>query len=119
MTVSRLETLPIEICRIIIDFITTWTVKDLSCTSKWLREACLPALFRHVEFPFSEAGFDGLKSLVKSDAHYNVVSFTYVVPELPKADFDSFKFDLLTPDSYVETAKELYDAGDDADESPS
>ncbi len=72
MTVRRLETLPIEICRIFVDFITLPTVKDLSRASKWLREACLPALFRHVEFPFS-------------DAHYHVVSFTYVVPELLKA----------------------------------
>lgn len=34
-------------------------------------------------------------------------------------DFDRFKFDLLTPDSYVEEAKDLYDAGGEADECPS
>jgi hypothetical protein len=75
-------TLLIKFCYIIIGFITLLTVKGLSHASKWLREACLLALSRHVEFPFSEAGFNGLKSLVKSDAHYHVVSFTYVVPKL-------------------------------------
>ena len=34
-------------------------------------------------------------------------------------DFSSFKYDLLTPDSYVETAKEIYDGGGGADEYPS
>ncbi|KAH8799386.1 hypothetical protein F5884DRAFT_811731 [Xylogone sp. PMI_703] len=119
---SRLENLPPEISRVIIDLLAPWNVKNLSLSSKRLREVCLPSLFRSVEFPFSDAGFDGLKSLMKSDARYHVASFTYAVPELLKADildFNRFKSDLLTPDSYVETAKELYDAGDEADESPS
>jgi hypothetical protein len=83
--ISRLETLPTEIFRIIINFLTPWAVKDLSRTSKRLREACLPSLFRRIEFQFSEAGFDGLKSLLKSDARNYIVSFTYAVPELLKA----------------------------------
>jgi hypothetical protein len=82
---NRLETLPTEISRIIIDFLRPWEVKDLSRASKRLREACLPSLFRRVEFQFSEAGFDGLKSLLKSDARNHIVSFTYAVPELLKA----------------------------------
>ncbi|KAG0644948.1 hypothetical protein D0Z07_9341 [Hyphodiscus hymeniophilus] len=115
---NRLETLPTEIFRIIINFLCPWDVKDLSRSSKRLREACLPSLFRRVKFQFSQAGFDGLKNLLKSDARNHIVSFTYVVPELLKADlldFDYFRSDILTPDSYVETAKELYDAGDEAD----
>jgi hypothetical protein len=32
--------------------------------------------------------------------------------------FDRFKSDILTPDSYVEIAKEFYDAGGKADECP-
>jgi hypothetical protein len=83
--ITRLETLPTEIFRIIIDFLTPWVVKDLSRASKRLRESCLPSLFRRVKFQFSEAGFDGLKSLLKSDARNHIVSFTYVVPELLKA----------------------------------
>jgi hypothetical protein len=82
---TRLETLPIEISRIIIDLLLPWHVKDLSRASKRLREACLPSLVRRVEFQFSEAGFDGLKSLLTSDARHHVVSFTYVVPDLLKA----------------------------------
>jgi hypothetical protein len=82
---NRLETLPTEIFRIIIDLLTPWNVKDLSRVSKRLRESCLPSLFRRVEFQFSEAGFDGLKSLLKSDVRNHIVSFTYVVPELLKA----------------------------------
>jgi hypothetical protein len=80
---------------------------------------------------------------MKSDARYYVASVTYVDPELLKAgkyvscvpkvcrncadaahsraeilDFNRFKSDLLTPDSYVETAKDLYYAGGEADECP-
>lgn len=79
---SRLEAVPAEISSTIITFLTSREVKDLSWVSKRLREACLPSLFRRVKFQFSEAGFVGLKSLMKSDARYHVVSFTYVVPEL-------------------------------------
>ena len=82
---NRLETLPTEISHIIIDFLTPWNVKDLSRVSKRLREACKPSLFRRVKFQFSEAGFDGLKSLLKSDARNHIASFTYAVPELLKA----------------------------------
>ncbi|KAH6703074.1 hypothetical protein BKA61DRAFT_191912 [Leptodontidium sp. MPI-SDFR-AT-0119] len=142
---SRFETLPTEISRIIIDRLPLWDVKDLSRTSKSVREACMPFLFRCVEIPFSTDGFNNLKSLINTDARYHIVSFTYVVPELLKAgnilsfmlnksagitltqplsrteilDFSCFKYDLLTPDSYVETAKEIYDGGGRADEYPS
>jgi hypothetical protein len=69
----------------IIDLLLPWEVKKLCRANKRLREACLPPLFRRVEFKFSEAGFNELKTLMKSDARYHVVSFTYVVPELLKA----------------------------------
>ena len=81
---SRIETLPSEISRIIIDLLPLWDVKDLSRTSKSVRESCLPCLFHSVEIPFSTDGFNGLKSLIESDARYHIVSFTYVVPELLK-----------------------------------
>ncbi|KAH6662963.1 hypothetical protein B0J14DRAFT_621705 [Halenospora varia] len=119
---SRLETLSIEIFYNIIDLLTPWDVKDLSRASKRVRELCLLSLFRCVEFPFSNAGFDGLTSLTKSDTRYHVVSLTYTVPQLLKTeilDFNRFKSDLLTLDSYVETAKDIYDANGKADECPS
>ena len=85
---SRLETLPMEISCIIIGLLSPWEVKDLSRVSKRLREASLPSLFCCVEFPFSDTGFDGMKRLMKSDARYHVVSFTYAVPELLKTGND-------------------------------
>ena len=81
---NRLETLPTEISRIIINLLSPWDVKNLSRASKRLREVCLPSLFRCVEFQFSEAGFNGLKSLLKSDTRYYVISFNYAVLELLK-----------------------------------
>ena len=81
---SRFESLPTEISRIIIDLLPLWDVKRLSRTSKSVREACMPSLFRCVQILFSVDGFNKLKSLIKTDARYYVVSFTYVVPELLK-----------------------------------
>jgi hypothetical protein len=85
----------------------------------------------------SQAGFEGLKNILKSDARHHVVSFTYAVPELLKTgkyflwydvfaltplespmdilNFDIFKTHILTPNSYVEEAKIWYDAGEGAD----
>ncbi|KAG4427933.1 hypothetical protein IFR05_016583 [Cadophora sp. M221] len=116
---SRFESLPTEISRIIIDLLPLWDIKDLSRTSKSVREACMPSLFRCVEIPFSTDGFNRLKSLMNMDACYYIISFIYVVLELLKSDFSDFKYDLLTPDSYVEIAKEIYDGGGGADEYPS
>lgn len=45
----------------------------------------MPSLFRCVEIPFSNDGFNGLKSFINTDARYHIVSFTYVIPELLKA----------------------------------
>ncbi|KAH7370278.1 hypothetical protein BKA65DRAFT_522102 [Rhexocercosporidium sp. MPI-PUGE-AT-0058] len=92
---------------------------NLSRTSKSVREACLPCLFHSVEILFSTDGFNGLKSLIESDARYHIVSFTYVVPKLLKPNFSCFQSQLLTPDNYVEITKEMYDASSKADEYPS
>jgi hypothetical protein len=103
---------------------------------------CLPFLFCHVGFRFSEAGFHELENLITSNVRHHVVSLAYVVPELLKTgeelsvsyidltwpspnvctdilDFDWFKSDIFTPDTYVEEAKDLYDAGYPANECPS
>jgi hypothetical protein len=83
--IPRLETLPTEILSTIIGLLPFWEVKDLSRASRRLRKVCIPSLFHHVEFQFSETGFEGLKSLLESDVRDHVVCFTYSVPELLKA----------------------------------
>ncbi|KAH7408852.1 hypothetical protein BKA64DRAFT_773287 [Cadophora sp. MPI-SDFR-AT-0126] len=87
---SRFETLPSEI-------------SHLSRISKSVKEACIPCIFHSVEILFSTDGFNGLKSLIKSDTRYHIISFTYVIPELLKPkilDFSCFQSQLLTPDNY-------------------
>ena len=79
-----LETLPTEILRTVIDLLTPWDIKRLSCTSNQLREVCLPSLFRRVHFEFSQDSFEELKSFLQSDVRHHVISFTYKVPELLK-----------------------------------
>ena len=79
---THFETLTAEALYLVIDLLSLSDIKQLSCTNTQLRRACLPFLFRHVEFPFSKAGFDDLRSLLESDARQHVVSFTYIVPEL-------------------------------------
>jgi hypothetical protein len=79
---SHFETLTAEALHVVIDLLPHWEIKQLSCANKQLREACLPFLFRHVEFQFSKAGFEDLRSLLKSEARQHVVSLTYIAPEL-------------------------------------
>ncbi|KAM3522948.1 hypothetical protein MY4038_008392 [Beauveria bassiana] len=119
---NRLERLPTEIIHAVVEFLAPWDVKDLSYTSKRLRQACLPRIFRRVKFEFSLTGIEELKGLLKSDVRSHVRSFSYEVTELLKPeilDFDCFRSDVLTPDKYVDIAKEMYDEGDDADDFPS
>ncbi|OBT49884.1 hypothetical protein VE04_09715 [Pseudogymnoascus sp. 24MN13] len=116
---TRLETLPTEILHAVVDHLAPWEVKRLSCTSKRLRHACLSILFCNVTFDFSLTGIEGLKDLLKSNVCSYIVSFTYEVTELlnPKIlDFDLFRSDILTLDSYVDIAKDKCDAGYEADE---
>lgn len=79
------EKLPTEILQAVAGLLPLWKVRDLSCASKRVRQACLPSLFRCVKFEFSQAGIEGLEGLLKSDARRHVASFTYAVPELLKA----------------------------------
>ncbi|OBT92531.1 hypothetical protein VE01_09445 [Pseudogymnoascus verrucosus] len=116
---TRLETLPTEILHAVVDYLPLWDIKDLSCASKRLRQASLSILFRHVKFEFSQAGIEGLKDLLKSNVCEHIASFTYEFTELLKTeilDFDHFRSNILTPDSYVDIAKDKYDAGYEADE---
>ncbi|PMD18670.1 hypothetical protein NA56DRAFT_526002, partial [Hyaloscypha hepaticicola] len=116
-----LETLLIEIFRIIINLLTPWNIKDLSYISKRLREVYLLFLFYYIEFQFSETGFNRLKSLLKSNIRNHIISFTYIIPELLKAnilDFDYFKSNILIPDNYIEIVKELYNTGSEIDKCP-
>ncbi|KFZ15857.1 hypothetical protein V502_05382 [Pseudogymnoascus sp. VKM F-4520 (FW-2644)] len=116
---TRLETLPTEILQAVVGHLAPWDIKGLSCTSKRLRQACLSILFRHVKFEFSLAGIEGLKDLLKSNVCGHIASFTYEITELlnPGTYLRSLgESDILTPDSYVDIAKDKYDAGCEADE---
>ncbi|ATY61392.1 F-box Skp2 [Cordyceps militaris] len=98
---TRLERLPTEIVHAVVGFLKPWDVKKLSYTSKRLRQACLPTIFRRVEFEFSLHGIGELKDLLKSDVRSHVRSFSYELTGLLKP------------------AKEMHDEGDDADKIPS
>ena len=80
----RFETLPADALRAVLDLLPPWEIKQLSRASEQLREWSLPFLFRHVEFQFSQVGFEDLRSLLKSDARYHIICFTYTAPELLK-----------------------------------
>ena len=77
---SYFETLTAESLYLVIDLLLLSEIKQLSCTNTLLRRACLPFLFHHVKFQFSESGFNDLRSLLNSEAHQHVVSFTYMAP---------------------------------------
>ncbi|KFY50997.1 hypothetical protein V495_00022 [Pseudogymnoascus sp. VKM F-4514 (FW-929)] len=116
---TRLETLPTEILLAVVDHLPVWEIKDLSRASKRLRQACLSTLFRHVKFEFSQAGVEGLNDLLKSNVCGHIASFTYGITELlnPEIlDFSRFRSDILTPDSYVDRAKDMYEAGHKLDD---
>ncbi|KAH8745171.1 hypothetical protein F5882DRAFT_312818, partial [Hyaloscypha sp. PMI_1271] len=86
-----------------------------------LREVYLLSLFYRIKIRFLEAGFNRLKNLIKLDTRYYIVSFTYIVLELLKAkmlDFNYFKSNLLTPNNYIETAKDLYNDNSEANKYP-
>jgi hypothetical protein len=60
------ETLPPDILHSVVDLLPLREIKDPSASTR-LREACLPTLFRRVEFEFSEAGIGELRGILKSD----------------------------------------------------
>ena len=82
--IAHLELLPTNILSMIADRFRLWKIRLLSLVSKRLREVCLPFLFGHNEFQFSEAGFDELESFLTLDVRHHVVFLAYVVPELLK-----------------------------------
>ncbi len=138
---TRLEKLPTDIIHAIVSLLRPWEIIRFSCTSKRLRQACLPTLFRDVKFKFSLDGIENLKALLKSDVRSYVTCFTYEVTELLNTgmdlrsptmyilthsskqaeilDFSYFRFEILTPDSYVDMAKAMYDNDEDSDNFPS
>ncbi|KAL2859886.1 uncharacterized protein BJX67DRAFT_368548 [Aspergillus lucknowensis] len=119
--IPGLQGLPMEILHLILAGLHSWQITSLSLVNRRLREVCLPVLFHKVGFSFSEAGLNGLQQLANSPVRWHVRSLTYTVPELIKPDvltFEIFKSEMLTPESYVEEAKELYGCGYPADECP-
>ncbi|KAH8746057.1 hypothetical protein F5882DRAFT_232761, partial [Hyaloscypha sp. PMI_1271] len=94
-----------------------------------LREVYLLSLFYYIKIQFLAAGFNRLKNLMKLDTCYYIVSFTYIVLELLKAnkyisyllkilDFNYFKSNLLTPNNYIEIVKDLYNNSSKANKYP-
>jgi len=79
---DRIENLLTETLYAVVDLLPHREIKDLSCASKPLREACLPTLFRRVKFEFSQAGLGELKNILKSDIRCYVISFIYELPDL-------------------------------------
>jgi hypothetical protein len=79
---TLLELLPNEILYMVVQLLCMYDVGHLAFTSNRLREVCIPYLFRNVRFSFSSSGFGELRRLLLSDVRQNVVSFTYVIPEL-------------------------------------
>lgn len=79
---ARLDCFPTEVFQELLAHLSRRDIKNVSCSSKRLREICGPIIFRDVCFQFCEAGFEGLKLLLLSEVHQHVVSFTYVIPEL-------------------------------------
>ncbi|KAL5335654.1 hypothetical protein BJX70DRAFT_401434 [Aspergillus crustosus] len=119
--IPYLRALPTEVLNLILASLPSWEIKDFSLVNRRLRDVCLPFLFHQVRFKFSEAGLNGLQQLKNSPVRLHVRSLIYTVPELIKPDilnFEIFKSEMLTPESYVEEAKELYDCGQPADECP-
>jgi hypothetical protein len=123
--ISDLQALPTELLHLILASLDSWEIKAFSLVNRRLRDVCLPSLFHRVRFNFSEAGLEGLEQLKNSAVRLFVKSLNYTVPELIKPgkwlqldvkSFEIFKSEMLTPESYVEEAKELYDCGRPADE---
>jgi hypothetical protein len=79
---TLLELLPNEILYMVVQLLCMYDVGHLAFTSNRLREVCIPYLFCNVRFSFSASGFSELRRLLLSDVRQNVVSFTYVIPEL-------------------------------------
>jgi hypothetical protein len=56
--------LPPDILYGVVDLLQLQEIKDMSCASTRMREACLPSLFRRVKFEFSEAGLRELRGIL-------------------------------------------------------
>ncbi|KAJ6018501.1 hypothetical protein N7522_001965 [Penicillium canescens] len=106
-----MELLPTEILFGIVKYLDNWEVKQLSLSSRRMRDVCLPTLFRKLSIEFSNEGFDLLESVLESNLHRYIVSFEYVAPMLLKPEirnYEFFKTQILSPQAYVETC-ESYD----------
>lgn len=80
----RLDFLPSDLLCRVVGFLPAWEIEKFSCVNKRLREVSLPVLFRAVRFEYSKASLNGLKRLSNSDIRQQVVSLTYIAPEILK-----------------------------------
>ncbi|OAA63241.1 hypothetical protein LEL_10706 [Akanthomyces lecanii RCEF 1005] len=106
-----LGTLPMQIFLNVVRYLEVIDIKELSWTSKGFREACLPALFRHVRFEFVQDGAERLKCLLASGFHEHVAFFTCKVKERLSPNFDRLLLDEAygISASYRAAYKELKD----------
>lgn len=77
-----MELLPTEILFGILNCLANREIKQLSLTSRRMRDVCLPVLFCKISIEFSNKGFNLLESILESNVHRYIVSFEYVVPML-------------------------------------
>lgn len=130
-----MELLPTEVLFGIVRYLSNWEVKQLSLSSRRMRDVCLPFLFHNLTIEFSNKGFDLLESILKSNLHRYIVSLEYVGPMLlkPRKDpfpnhprkslttnleirnYRYFKTQFLTPDEYVDRCEEYDDVLDRED----
>lgn len=77
-----MELLPTEILFGVVKCLDNRDVKQLSRSSKRMRDVCLPFLFRKLSIEFSNEGFDLLEGILKSKLHRYIVAFEYFAPML-------------------------------------
>lgn len=77
-----LGNLPAELLYMIAALMPLDDLKEFSTTSKRLRAASLPTLFRSVGFTFSQHGLEEMECFAQSDIRKHVDGFKYTVPKL-------------------------------------
>jgi hypothetical protein len=81
---NNMELLPSEILFGIVKYLDNREVKQLSHSSRRMRDVCLSSLFRKLSVEFSNKGLGLLESILKSNLHRYIVSFESVAPMILK-----------------------------------
>ena len=75
---NNMELLPSEIIFGIVKYLDNREVKQLSRSSRRMRDVCLPSLFRKLSVKFSNKGLSLLESILKSNLDRYILSFESV-----------------------------------------